>query len=69
MMKHVRTASCGDDQAQFQVDIRAPEGTSAEDRLVADALQQIRQLPGVLHSVTTVAGVTPKCKTCHRLWR
>jgi HAE1 family hydrophobic/amphiphilic exporter-1 len=59
MMKHVPTGFVPvDDQAQFQVDIRAPEGTSADETaLIAERVaQQIRQLPGVLHSVTTVAG-------------
>jgi hydrophobic/amphiphilic exporter-1 (mainly G- bacteria), HAE1 family len=46
-----------DDQAQFQVSIRAPEGTSADETaLVAERVaQDIRTLPGVLHTVTTVA--------------
>ena len=47
-----------DDQAQFEVSLRAPEGTSAsETALIAERVaQQVRALPGVLHSVTTVAG-------------
>jgi hydrophobic/amphiphilic exporter-1 (mainly G- bacteria), HAE1 family len=59
MMKHVPTGFVPvDDQAQYQVDIRSPEGTSADETaLIAERVaQQIRQLPGVLHSVTTVAG-------------
>jgi hydrophobic/amphiphilic exporter-1 (mainly G- bacteria), HAE1 family len=59
MIKHVPTGFVPvDDQAQFQVDIRSPEGTSADETaLIAERVsQQIRKLPGVLHSVTTVAG-------------
>src|SRR5688572_10216086 len=59
MMKHVPTGFVPvDDQGQFQVDIRTPEGTSADETaLISERVaQQIRRLPGVLHSVTTVAG-------------
>jgi hydrophobic/amphiphilic exporter-1 (mainly G- bacteria), HAE1 family len=47
-----------DDQAQFEVSLRAPEGTSAsETSLISERVaQQIRNLPGVAHTVTTVAG-------------
>ncbi len=47
-----------DDQAQFEVSMRAPEGTSAEETaLVAERVaQQVRGLDGVAHSVVTVAG-------------
>jgi multidrug efflux pump subunit AcrB len=59
MIKHVPTGFVPvDDQGQFQVDIRAPEGTSADETaLISERVaQQIRRLPGVVHSVTTVAG-------------
>ena len=46
-----------DDKAKFQVTIRAPEGTSAEETLLiaerASAL--LRKLPGVTHILITVA--------------
>jgi len=47
-----------DDQAQFEVSLRAPEGTSAsETALIAERVsQQVRKLPGVQHTVVTVAG-------------
>jgi hydrophobic/amphiphilic exporter-1 (mainly G- bacteria), HAE1 family len=46
-----------DDQGQFQASIRAPEGTSADETaLVAERVaQEIRKLPGVRHTVATVA--------------
>jgi len=46
-----------DDQAQFEVSIRAPEGTSSEETaLVAERVaQDVRKLPGVNHTVVTVA--------------
>jgi hydrophobic/amphiphilic exporter-1 (mainly G- bacteria), HAE1 family len=59
MIKHVPTAFVPiDDQGQFQVDIRAPEGTSADETaLISERVaQQIRALSGVVHTVTTVAG-------------
>jgi hydrophobic/amphiphilic exporter-1 (mainly G- bacteria), HAE1 family len=47
-----------DDQAQFEVNLRAPEGTSAgETALISERVaQEIRTLTGVAHTVTTVAG-------------
>jgi hydrophobe/amphiphile efflux-1 (HAE1) family protein len=47
-----------DDQAQFEVSLRAPEGTSAsETALIAERVsQEVRALPGVAHTVATVAG-------------
>jgi HAE1 family hydrophobic/amphiphilic exporter-1 len=47
-----------DDQAQFEISLRAPEGTSAEETaLVAERVaQDVRALPGVAHTVVTVAG-------------
>lgn len=47
-----------DDQAQFEMSIRAPEGTSAEETaLVAERVaQDARALPGVAHTVVTVSG-------------
>ncbi len=47
-----------DDQAQFEVSLRTPEGTSAEETsLVAERVaQSVRKLPGVAHTVVTVAG-------------
>jgi hydrophobic/amphiphilic exporter-1 (mainly G- bacteria), HAE1 family len=47
-----------DDQAQFEVSVRAPEGTSADETaLVSERVaRQIRGLPGVAHTVVTVAG-------------
>jgi multidrug efflux pump subunit AcrB len=46
-----------DDQAQFEVSLRAPEGTSSQETaLIAERVaQDIRKLPGVAHTVTTVA--------------
>jgi hydrophobic/amphiphilic exporter-1 (mainly G- bacteria), HAE1 family len=58
LIKHVPTGFVPvDDQAQFEVSIRAPEGTSADETaLVAERVaQQVRRLPGVKHTVTTVA--------------
>jgi hydrophobe/amphiphile efflux-1 (HAE1) family protein len=47
-----------DDNAQFEVSLRTPEGTSAQQTaLVAERVaQQIRAMPGVDHTVVTVAG-------------
>ncbi len=47
-----------DDQAQFEVSVRTPEGTSADETaLIAERVaQQVRALPGVAHTVATVAG-------------
>ena len=47
-----------DDQAQFEVSIRTPEGTSVDETaLVAERVaQDIRGLAGVAHTVVTVAG-------------
>jgi hydrophobe/amphiphile efflux-1 (HAE1) family protein len=59
MIKHVPTGFVPvDDQAQFEVSLRAPEGTSADETaLIAERVaQKVRGLSGVLHTVTTVAG-------------
>jgi hydrophobic/amphiphilic exporter-1 (mainly G- bacteria), HAE1 family len=59
LMKRIPTGFVPqDDQAQYEVSLRAPEGTSAsETALIAERVsQQVRQLPGVLHTVVTVAG-------------
>ncbi len=59
LIKHVPTGFVPvDDQAQFEVSIRAPEGTSADETaLVSERVaQQLRAMSGVLHTVTTVAG-------------
>ena len=47
-----------DDQAQFEMSIRAPEGTSAEETaLVAERVaQDVRAMSGVAHTVVTVSG-------------
>src|SRR6185503_10245316 len=47
-----------DDQAQFEISLRTPEGTSADETaLVAERVaQEVRKLPGVGHTVVTVAG-------------
>jgi HAE1 family hydrophobic/amphiphilic exporter-1 len=47
-----------DDQAQFEVSLRTPEGTSAsETALIAERVaQQVRGLDGVVHTVSTIAG-------------
>ena len=47
-----------DDQAQFEMSVRTPEGTSAEETaLISERIaQQARRLPGVAHTVVTVAG-------------
>ncbi len=59
-----------DDQAQFEVSLRAPEGTSADETaLVAERVaQDVRHLPGVAHTVTTVSGGdqrTPNLASIH----
>jgi multidrug efflux pump subunit AcrB len=59
LMKRIPTGFVPvDDQAQFEVSLRAPEGTSAsETALIAERVaQQVRGLTGVAHTVTTVAG-------------
>jgi len=59
LIKHVPTGFVPvDDQGQFEVSIRTPEGTSADETaLISERVaQQVRQLPGVVHTVTTVAG-------------
>jgi len=59
LMKRIPTGFVPqDDQAQFEVSLRAPEGTSAaETALIADRVsQEVRKLPGVQHTVVTVAG-------------
>jgi len=58
LMKRIPTGFVPvDDQAQFEVSLRAPEGTSAsETALVAERVaQQLRAMNGVAHTVTTVA--------------
>ena len=47
-----------DDQAQFEVSVRTPEGTSAEETaLISERVaQDVRALSGVAHTVVTVAG-------------
>ena len=44
------------DEANFQLDVRAPEGTSLQStRLICDRLgREVRRLPGVLYTMTTV---------------
>jgi hydrophobic/amphiphilic exporter-1 (mainly G- bacteria), HAE1 family len=51
-----------DDQSQFNVLIRTPEGTSlaATTNLVERISQDIRQLPGVEHTLATVGGGTDR---------
>jgi hydrophobic/amphiphilic exporter-1 (mainly G- bacteria), HAE1 family len=51
-----------DDQSQFNVLIRTPEGTSlaATTNLVERISQDIRQLPGVLHTLATAGGGTDR---------
>jgi hydrophobic/amphiphilic exporter-1 (mainly G- bacteria), HAE1 family len=51
-----------DDQSQFNVLIRTPEGTSlaATTNLVERISQEIRALPGVLHTLATVGGGTDR---------
>jgi hydrophobic/amphiphilic exporter-1 (mainly G- bacteria), HAE1 family len=59
LMKRIPTGFVPvDDQAQFEVNMRAPEGVSArETALIAERVaQQVRALPGVAHTVTTIAG-------------
>jgi HAE1 family hydrophobic/amphiphilic exporter-1 len=59
LMKRIPTGFVPvDDQAQFEVSLRTPEGTSAsETALIAERVaQQVRALTGVAHTVTTVAG-------------
>src|SRR5207237_1386443 len=47
-----------DDQSQFEVSIRAPEGTSlgATSLLFERVASQIRQMPGVTDTLATVGG-------------
>src|SRR5581483_2099914 len=47
-----------DDQAQFQISLRMPEGTSAaETALVSERVaEDVRRIRGVAHTVFTVAG-------------
>jgi HAE1 family hydrophobic/amphiphilic exporter-1 len=59
LMKRIPTGFVPvDDQAQFEVSLRAPEGTSAEETaLVAERVaQDLRALEGVEHTVVNVAG-------------
>lgn len=51
-----------DDQSQFNVLIRTPEGTSlaSTTNLVERISQDIRQLPGVRHTLATVGGGTDR---------
>ena len=59
LMKRIPTGFVPvDDQAQFEVSLRAPEGTSAsETALISERVaQEVRGLGGVAHTVTTVAG-------------
>jgi hydrophobic/amphiphilic exporter-1 (mainly G- bacteria), HAE1 family len=51
-----------DDQSQFNVLVRTPEGTSlaATTNLVERISQEIRQLPGVEHTLATVGGGTDR---------
>jgi HAE1 family hydrophobic/amphiphilic exporter-1 len=51
-----------DDQSQFNVLIRTPEGTSlaSTTNLVERIAQDIRQLPGVQHTLATVGGGTDR---------
>ncbi|HWO14441.1 MAG TPA: efflux RND transporter permease subunit, partial [Polyangiaceae bacterium] len=58
LMKHIPTGFVPvDDQAQFEVSLRTPEGTSAsETALIAERVaQQVRALGGVAHTVATIA--------------
>jgi HAE1 family hydrophobic/amphiphilic exporter-1 len=47
-----------DDQSQFNVLVRTPEGTSlaATTQLTEQIAQDIRKLPGVIHTLSTVGG-------------
>jgi hydrophobe/amphiphile efflux-1 (HAE1) family protein len=59
LMKRIPTGFVPvDDQGQFEVSIRTPEGTSAsETALISERVaQQVRAMSGVAHTVTTVAG-------------
>jgi hydrophobe/amphiphile efflux-1 (HAE1) family protein len=50
------------DKGQFQISLRAPEGTSvAETRLIAERLtRDVRTLPGVVHTLITVGDDSEK---------
>jgi hydrophobic/amphiphilic exporter-1 (mainly G- bacteria), HAE1 family len=50
------------DKGQFQITLRAPEGTSvAETRLIAERLSgDVRRMPGVIHSLITVGDDSEK---------
>jgi len=56
--KKVRAVSSATDQAQFEMSIRAPEGTSAEETDSSPSAwrRTARALPGVAHTVVTVSG-------------
>ncbi len=59
-----------DDKAKFQVTLRAPEGTSAEETLLhaERAAVLLRQLPGVTHILTTVAEDDQKSRNYAQLY-
>lgn len=59
-----------DDKAKFQVTLRAPEGTSAEETLLyaERAAVLVRRLPGVTHILTTVAEDDQKSRNYAQLY-
>jgi len=59
-----------DDKAKFQVTLRAPEGTSAEETLLyaERAAVLLRRLPGVTHILTTVAEDDQKSRNYAQLY-
>ncbi len=59
-----------DDKAKFQVTLRAPEGTSAEETLLyaERASVLLRKVPGVMHILTTVGEDDQKSKNYAQLY-
>ena len=59
-----------DDKAKFQVTLRAPEGTSAEETLLyaERAAVLLRRLPGVTHILTTVGEDDQKSRNYAQLY-
>ena len=57
-----------DDQAQFEVNMRAPEGTSlTSTRLIAERIaEDMRRIPGVTHTLVTVGEGDQQTRTSPR---
>lgn len=59
-----------DDKAKFQITLRAPEGTSAEETLLQAerASEEVRRLPHVMHVLITVAEDAQKTRNYAQLY-